>query len=63
MSTIKTTLFAAIVAAITQPAFAHSGHDHDHWSSNFLHLGILAGLVAGVVLLRYLLKQPRQKQK
>ena len=23
---------------LSQPALAHAGHDHSHWSSNFLHI-------------------------
>lgn len=36
------------LAVFSSASFAHTGHDHDHWSSNLTHL-ILALAVVGVI--------------
>ncbi|AMJ93328.1 hypothetical protein AVL56_02745 [Alteromonas stellipolaris] len=35
---INSAIYAAVALALTSsPAFAHAGHDHGDWSSQFLH--------------------------
>ena len=37
-NTINNVIYAvASVAIASSPAFAHAGHDHNHWSSQFMH--------------------------
>lgn len=60
---IKNIAVATIVSLCSMQALAHGGHEHDHWSSSFVHLmmysaiGIAAlgvSLVAYKVLSRHL---------
>lgn len=64
MTYLKTTFITALVTTnFVSPVFAHTGHDHGHWSSSLLHLGLVAGGVASLLLVRQLIKQTRQSRK
>jgi len=40
---------------LSQPALAHAGHDHSHWSSNFLHILFYASIAAVIAGIGYAL--------
>lgn len=46
LTRLQTVIFSLLVSLFTPLAFAHPGHDHEHWSSAFLHALFYASLFA-----------------
>lgn len=48
---------------ISSLAFAHEGHDHQHWSSTALHVAFYMSLVAVVVTTAFAAKKYYQSRQ
>ncbi|MEC4727313.1 hypothetical protein HWQ46_17335 [Shewanella sp. D64] len=60
-----TTRFMLLVTALISPlVYAHSGHDHQHWSSSIIHLlWILPAMIAiGIAIHLYRRKPTTQSE-
>lgn len=53
----------ALVLFSPLSAIAHEGHDHSHWSSNIIHLGIALSTITAVALVAYLVKRHRANKQ
>lgn len=45
----------SITALFSSNLFAHEGHDHAHWTSNFVHILFYASIVAVAAAVSYAL--------
>lgn len=41
---------------------AHEGHDHSHWSSDFIHMALFLSIIALVAVAIYLFKKHKAKK-
>ncbi|BFT29074.1 hypothetical protein D210916BOD24_02500 [Alteromonas sp. D210916BOD_24] len=52
-ATLKRPALALSATLFSSASFAHAGHDHSHWTSNFMHILFYASLVAGAAACGY----------
>ncbi len=60
---LKSLIYGAVaIALLNNPAFAHGGHDHGHWTATPIHFVGLFAIVAVAFAIRHALKNRKAKQ-
>ncbi|MEP0357673.1 hypothetical protein [Paraglaciecola sp.] len=63
MSNFTTNVYLGALSLLSSAAFAHEGHDHNHWSSDALHILFYGSLVTLLAVVSFLgIKQLRKKE-